>query len=457
MPIQEKLKFIDKNASILEQRLIDFLKIQSISTDKFFAKSCDQAAEWLVGQLQALNFQVKAHQTEGHPIVLANGGEGSPHLLFYGHYDVQPADPLDAWDSAPFEPKIKFTKNGNAIFARGASDDKGQLMTFINACTAFMRTDGKLPCKITLLIEGEEETGSPSIETFIKSNKSFLQADYALVCDTSMWDSKTPAISTMLRGMLGEEINLKTANKDVHSGIYGGAILNPIKELAKAIASLHDENGKVMINNFYNGVSETPKFIKNQWEKLNFSSENFLADVGLKCSVGEASFSLLEQIWARPTCEVNGIWGGYTATGFKTVIPSEANAKVSFRLVGHQDPEEIRANFRKHLKNNVHKDCKLNFISKDGSKAISIPVESFVIKKAKQALFEEWGSAPVFIGCGGSIPIVGAFKEMLGLDTLLVGFALEDDRIHSPNEKYDLRSYHKGAKSWIRILDGITN
>ncbi len=457
MSIEEKIRFIDDNAFKLQEQLGDFLRIKSVSTDKRFSKSCERAADWLVTQLQALKFHVKAHKTEGHPIVLAHAGEGSPHLLFYGHYDVQPADPLEAWDTNPFEPKIKMTANGNAIFARGASDDKGQLMTFVNACNAFLKIDGKLPCKITLIIEGEEETGSPSIEQFMTANRSVLNADYALVCDTSMWDNKTPAITTTLRGMLGEEINLKTALKDLHSGIYGGGVLNPIKELSKAIASLHDASGRVMINDFYKGVPETPKIIKNQWKKLNFSTENFLTEVGLTSSVGEQSYSLLEQIWARPTCELNGIWGGYTAPGFKTVIPSEANAKVSFRLVGNQDPEKIRLEFRKHIKNQVHKDCKINFIAKDGSKAISVPIDSTIIKKAKNALLKEWGVAPVFVGSGGSIPIVGAFKEMLGLDTLLVGFGLEDDKIHSPNEKYDLRSYQKGAKSWIRILSEITD
>ncbi len=457
MRIEKKLDYIDQNESLLLKDLIDFLKIPSISTNQDFSDSCKEAAKWLVRKLVSLGFEATAHKTDGHPIVLANAGSGSPHLLFYGHYDVQPADPLDLWNSHPFQPKLRTGSKGKEICARGASDDKGQLMTFINACGAFIAQDSHLPCRITLLIEGEEETGSPSLEKFIKSNKSLMQADYALICDTGMWNSDTPAISTMLRGMVGEEIKVKTANKDLHSGMYGGPAVNPIKELSKAIASLHDKHGKVTIQNFYNGVYEIPQNIKNQWLRLNFSSEIFLNSVGLSTLAGENNYSLPEQLWARPTCEINGIWGGYTAHGFKTIIPSEANAKVSFRLVGNQEPQIIRAEFRKHIIANLHSDCKVTFLAKDGSKAISVSVTSKIVKAAQKALYAEWGAKPVFIGCGGSIPVVNCFKEILGLDTLLVGFALEDDGIHSPNEKYSIRSYQKGAKSWVRIINEVVS
>ena len=457
MQLSKKIKFIDENETDLLKRLIDFLKIQSISTDKSFSEDCKNAANWLVRELKFVGFEAKAHKTAGHPIVLASAGAGHPHLLFYGHYDVQPTDPREEWKHDPFEPTIESGPNGNQVIARGASDDKGQLMTFINACRAIIQIDGELPCRISLIIEGEEETGSPSFEMFLKSNKHLLQANYALVCDTGMWNSQTPAISTMLRGMLGEELTIKAANKDLHSGLYGGPAVNPIRELTRVISSLHDANGKVTIKDFYKGVTEVPNYIKKQWSQLNFSSNNFFSEIGLNVSAGEYPYSVLEQIWSRPTCEINGIWGGYIGNGFKTVIPSEANAKISFRLVGEQDPEEIRGQFRNHIRNNIHRDCKVKFFSKDGSKAISIPLDSPLIRAAQKALLDEWGTKPVFAGCGGSIPVVGSFKEILGLETLLVGFSLEDDRIHSPNEKYNLKSYQKGAKSWIRIISEIAD
>ena len=456
MSLENKLEYIDQNDSLLLENLTDFLKIQSVSTDPIFSHHCESAANWLVSVLVNLGFEAKTHKTSGHPIVLASAGEGATHLLFYGHYDVQPADPLEEWNHNPFEPMIESGPNGKVIRARGASDDKGQLMTFINACAAFIEADGCLPCKITILIEGEEETGSPSLITFLEQNKEILKADYALICDTGMWDHKTPAISTMLRGMLGEELTIKGANKDLHSGMYGGPALNPIKELARVISSLHDKNGRVTIDGFYNGVSEAPENIKKQWNALEFSSEKFLGSVGLSRPAGEQPYSLLEQIWARPTCEINGIWGGYTASGFKTVIPSEAHAKISFRLVGNQEPEEIRAKFRNHIRENLNEDCEVTFLPKDGSKAISVSVESSTIKAAHKALSEEWGIAPVYAGCGGSIPVVVSLKSILGIDSLLVGFALEDDQIHSPNEKYNILSYQKGAKSWIRIIHELT-
>ena len=456
MLIEKKLNFIDQNEEKLLQKLIQFLRIESISTDKNFSIPCKEAANWLVKQLMNIGFQATAHKTKGNPIVLASAGSGPPHLLFYGHYDVQPTDPLESWHTPPFEPEIKKGLNGSVICARGASDDKGQLMTFINACEAFIKTDGNLPCKISLVIEGEEETGSTSLKKFLETNKQQLNADHALVCDTGMWNAQTPAISTMLRGMLGEEVNIKAANKDLHSGLYGGTAVNPIRELARLITSLHDKNGRVTINNFYKGVYDLPKGIINQWSNLNFSSEKFLGNVGLNTSSGEQPYSLLEQIWCRPTCEINGIYGGYIANGFKTVIPSEANAKISFRLVGDQDPEEIRIEFREHMRKNLHRDCKIKFSAKDGSRAISVSQNSSVVKAAQKALSDEWGVKPVFAGCGGSIPVVSSFKETLGLDTLLVGFSLEDDQIHSPNEKYDIRSYLKGSKSWIRIIHEIT-
>ena len=456
MIIDEMLKYVTTKNSNLLDKLIAFLKIQSISTDRRFSTSCEEAANWLIEELSSIGFDTKLHKTNGHPIVLAKLGAGQPHLLFYGHYDVQPPDPLDLWDTDPFTPIIKDGPKGKIICARGASDDKGQLMTFINACRAIVEINGVLPCKITILIEGEEESGSPSLSPFLKKNKKDLEADYALICDTGMWNSTTPAISTMLRGMLGEEITIKAANKDLHSGMYGGPAINPIRELTKLISTIHDDKGRITIKDFYKNVPETPATIKKQWDNLNFSSKKFLNSVGLHTSAGEEPYSVLEQLWSRPTCEVNGIWGGYISPGFKTVIPSEAHAKISFRLVGDQDPEEIRKSFRLHLKEKMNQDCEITFAPKDGSKAITIALDSPVIKAAQKGLFEEWGVLPVYAGCGGSIPVVGFLKNILNLDSLLVGFGLEDDQIHSPNEKYSVNSFEKGTRSWIRIINELT-
>ena len=457
MHLNQLLEYIEKSEEQLIRKLSDFLKIPSISTDKNYAESCKDAAAWLVTELSSMGFEAKSHSTNGHPIVLATAGTASPHLLFYAHYDVQPTDPLDEWETPPFEPVIKDSKNGKIICARGASDDKGQLLTFLNACEALINVNGKLPCKITILIEGEEESGSPSLMPFILDKKQALEADHALICDTGMWDSQTPTISTTLRGMLAEEVILSCANKDLHSGMYGGPTINPIKELSKLIASLHDKNGKVRIKNFYKDVPKTPKELARNWDKLQFSSEKFLADVGLKTSVGESDFSTLEQLWIRPTCELNGIWGGYISEGFKTVIPSKASAKISFRLVGNQNPKEIRQEFRDYLTMQAHADCSLSFIAKDkGTKATNISIKSQIFKSADKALKDEWQVSPIYVGCGGSIPIVSILKDTLNLESLLVGFALDDDHIHSPNEKYNIESYTKGSKSWIRIIYELT-
>ena len=329
-------------------------------------------------------------------------------------------------------------------------------MTFIEACIAIKYVNNSLPINISILLEGEEETSSPSLVPFLKKNIDELKCNYAFVCDTGMWDKKTPSITCSLRGMLSEEISIKGPNRDLHSGIYGGAVNNPLKVMSKLLANLHDENGKVNIPNFYNGVETVSNELKNEWEKLTFSEEKFLNKIGLSKSSGEKEYSLLQKLWGRPTCEINGMWGGYIEEGLKTVIPSKAFAKISFRLVGDQDPEDIRLNFRKKLRNEIPEDFEIKFSDHKGSKATQFPLNDQVINKAKKALSDEWNSNTVFEGGGGSIPIVQHFKNILEMDTLLVGFAQDDDNIHSPNEKYDLNSFYKGARSWVRIINEIS-
>jgi acetylornithine deacetylase/succinyl-diaminopimelate desuccinylase-like protein len=449
----------DSNLSASLERLFDLVRIPSISTDPAYKTDCRKAAEWLVGALTELGFDASLRDTPGHPMVVAHHAAGradAPHVLFYGHYDVQPVDPLDLWESDPFDPKVKEQANGRKVLTgRGTSDDKGQLMTFVEACRAYKETVGALPVRITILFEGEEESGSPSLKPFLAANADELKAEYALVCDTSMWDGETPAIAATLRGLVGEELTVTAADRDLHSGLFGGAAANPIHILASVLAGLRDETGRVTLDGFYDGVEETPENIKASWLTLGRDAKSFLGEVGLSEPSGEKGRSVLELTWARPTCEVNGIWGGYTGEGFKTVIAAKASAKVSFRLVGQQDPQKIRDSFRAYVRAQIPADCSVEFHEHGGSPAIQLSYDSPVLTKAKTALSDEWPKPAVVVGMGGSIPIVGDFQTYLGMDSLLVGYGLIDDRIHSPNEKYDLISFHKGIRSWIRILAAL--
>ena len=451
----------DQNLPSSLDNLFELLRIKSISTDPDYKTECRKAAEWLVTYLNSLGFRASVRDTPGHPMVVAHhdaGAADAPHVLFYGHYDVQPVDPLELWESDPFAPAIKDLGNGRKILTgRGTSDDKGQLMTFVEAVRAYKETKGALPVRITILFEGEEESGSPSLKPFLEANAAELKADFALVCDTGMWDGDTPAISAGLRGLVGEEIVITAADRDLHSGLFGGAAANPIHILTDILAGLHDETGRITLPGFYEGVEETPANIKASWEKLGMTAEKFLGEVGLSIPSGEKGRSVMELTWARPTAEVNGIWGGYTGAGFKTVIAAKASAKVSFRLVGQQNPAAIRESFRAYVRSKIPGDCSVEFHEHGGSPAIQLSYDSPVLTKAKTALSNEWPKPALIIGMGGSIPIVGDFQKMLGMESLLVGFGLSDDRIHSPNEKYELRSYHKGIRSWIRILDALAS
>jgi acetylornithine deacetylase/succinyl-diaminopimelate desuccinylase-like protein len=318
-----------------------------------------------------------------------------------------------------------------------------------------LKETGDLPCDITILFEGEEESGSHSLPAFLAENRDELRADVALICDTSMLDRTTPAITTMLRGIVTQEVVIKGADRDLHSGLFGGAAVNPIHVLAKIIADLHDENGRVTLPGFYDGVAELPAEIAAQWRDIGFDGAKFLKDVGLSVPAGEKGRSVLEMVWARPTCEINGIIGGYTGAGFKTVLPAQASAKISFRLVGAQNPEKIATNFRAFIEARLPADCHAQFLPHGASPALQLPFDSASLTRARAALRDEWGKDAVLIGSGGSIPIVGSFKRDLGMESLMIGFGLEDDRIHSPNEKYELSSFHKGARSWARILTAL--
>jgi acetylornithine deacetylase/succinyl-diaminopimelate desuccinylase-like protein len=329
------------------------------------------------------------------------------------------------------------------------------VMTFIEACRAYKAVTGALPLDITMLIEGEEECGSKNLPGFLQAHAAELGADLALVCDTGMWDPQTPAITTSLRGLVYEEVKITAADRDLHSGLFGGAAQNPIRVLTKILAAIHDDDGRITIPAFYDGVKELPPDVRKQWEALPFTAESFLGQVGLSVPAGEKDRLLIEQVCSRPTAEINGIVGGYTGEGSKTVIPAQASAKVSFRLVGEQEPEKIREAFRAFVRDRLPADCKAEFISHACAPAIALDWRLPQLAAARRALAQEWGRDPLLIGAGGSIPIVADFKRLLGIDTLLIGFALDDDRVHSPNEKYDLTSFHKGTRSWARVLAAL--
>lgn len=452
------LSRIDKDIDQSVERLFDLLRIASISTDPAFAPQCKEAAEHVAADLKSIGFEATVRPTEGHPVVVgkSNGASG-PRVLFYGHYDVQPVDPLDLWKTPPFEPRIETLPDGRKIIvARGACDDKGQAMTFIEACRAFKAVTGKLPLPITMMIEGEEECGSQHLFKFVRDNADEFKLDLALVCDTAMWDQKTPAITTSLRGLVYEDVKITCADRDLHSGVFGGAAANPIRLLTQILGAMWDENGRVTIPGFYDGVAELPADIKADLKALDLTAEKFLGPIGLKIPSGEKDRMVIELVTTRPTAELNGIIGGYTGEGAKTVIPGQASAKVSFRLVGTQDPQKIRDNFRAFVKARMPADCSVEFGNFGLAGPLQLSFDNPALNKARDVLGVEWGKKAVAVGAGGSIPIVADFKNVLGMDSLLVGFALDDDRVHSPNEKFDLTCYHKGIRSWARILDALS-
>src|SRR5271155_5508141 len=418
--IDDVLAAVDAGQGAALDRLFALLSIPSISAVPAHFPDCERAADWLAAELGGLGFEAAKRPTAGRPMVVGHikaSRRDAPHVLFYGHYDVQPVDPLSLWRNPPFEPKLEAAPGGEQILARGASDDKGQLMTFLEACRAFKPFGGP-PCHVTALFEGEEETGSPSLAAFLADNAKELKADVALVCDTGMWDRSTPAITMSLRGIVGEEVVLTGANRDLHSGIYGGLAVNPIHVLARILGELHDDSGGGAPAGPFAGVEEVPQEILDQWNALNFDAVAFLRDIGLTTPAGERNRTPLEQGWSRPTCDVNGIIGGYVGEGFKTVLPAKASAKGSFRLVGKQSPERVGQSFRPFAPPRLPPDVKAEFISPPGSPAISLPVKNQALRLARRALETEWGKPAALVGSGGANPIRGSFHPGLNNDNL---------------------------------------
>jgi len=459
MNLDTVLARIDRDIDPALERLKRFLQFQSISTDPAYRAECDRAADWLANDLKSIGFAAVKRPTSGHPIVVAHGGDSGPSLTFYGHYDVQPVDPLDAWNAPPFEPRIEDTEeNGKVIRGRGSSDDKGQLMTFVEACRSWKAVHGTLPARVCLLFEGEEETGSPSLRPFMEENAGELKGDLAMICDTSMVAPGVPSIATRLRGMLKDEFTVQGPRIDLHSGLYGGPALNPLREISRIAASFHDDSGRVAVGGFYEGVEGISGELQRQWNDSGFDEQAYLEGAGLSRPHGEKGYSTLEQQWARPTLEINGLWGGYMGAGSKTVIPAKAHCKITCRLVDAMDPDTLRAMIRLHVEARLSPDARVSWSrDSEGSRAVVMNAARPEFQAARKALGDEWNREAVFTGMGGSIPAAAFFKEILGMDAMLTGFANDDDAIHSPNEKYNLESFRKGIRSWARILHEITN
>ena len=441
-----------------QARWLDWLRIPSISAQPAHAADCRAAAEFARRELAEIGFTAHLCETAGHPVVLAHNpgpGRHAPHLLFYGHYDVQPAEPLALWNSPPFDPAIVDGPHGKRIVARGAVDDKGQVAMWLAAMRAWHAETGGLPVRVTAVIEGEEEVGSLNLDAFLDANRDELRADIAVISDTNMWDIDTPAITTSLRGLVYLQVDVKAAGRDLHSGMFGGSALNPINALTSALGALRDSQGRVTLPGFYDGVADVPAEQAAAWDALGFNEATFLGAIGLSVPAGEAGRGALERLWARPTCDINGIWGGYAGPGAKTVIAAEAGAKLSFRLVPGQDPEAIVASFKQFMRAHLPADARLTTTELGHGPGLDVPSDNRFIAAARMALADEYGRPAVLTGCGGSIPVVGSLKRMLGLDSLLMGFGLDDDQIHSPNEKFELRCFRQGLRSHVRLLGNL--
>lgn len=455
------LERTDRNLDASIDRLCAFLRIPSISTDPAYDAETRKAAEWASERLSELGFESRLVDTEGQPFVVAHHpgpGTGSTRpILYYGHYDVQPPDPLELWRSGPFEPVVEDGPTGRRVVARGACDDKGQVMTFIEAFRAWCEVHGGPPVPVTVMLEGEEESGSPSLEPFLAGHREALDARVCVVSDTGMWDVETPAITTMLRGLVYEEVEFRGPSHDLHSGMYGGTLANPLNALVECLGALHDADGRVAIPGFFDGIEDPPAEVAASWRELPFDERAFLDSAGATAEHGEPGRSMLERMWSRPTCDLNGIWGGYAGRGAKTVIPATAGAKLSCRLVAGQDPERIRGLLRSFIESRLPPGIVATFHSHGCNPAIAVAADSPEMRAAREGLAVAYGRPAAMIGTGGSIPAVGAIRRHLGIDSILAGFGLDDDRVHSPNEKFDVKCLHGGIRAHAAMLESFAS
>lgn len=454
--MKEILNHINTNVNSYIEELKDFLRIQSISTLPEHQNDMQAAAQFVADKIKQAGIdKVNIYQTEGYPIVYAEwlGAPGKPTVLIYGHYDVQPADPIDLWQTSPFEPVIKDGK----IYARGATDDKGQMYVHIKSVESFFRVNGSLPVNVKFLIEGEEEIGSSNLYSFLKNNTDLLKCDAVLISDTSLWDEGVPTITYGLRGISYMEIEIKGPNRDLHSGTYGGAVPNPVNILADIISKLKDKNGKITIPGFYDDVLKPSKQEKENLKKLKYSEKEFAKSIGIKKSVGEKGFSLLERIWSRPTLDCNGIVGGFTGKGAKTIIPSNASAKISMRLVPNQNPQKIEKLFTKYIKKIAPDYVDVKITSIHGGSPFIAKLNQPIMKVAAKAMSSAFGKETVFMREGGSIPIVVEFAEKLKATPILMGLGLDSENLHSPNEHFNLNHFRLGIISSAYFINDLAN
>lgn len=448
-------RHVDEGFGASLDRLREFLRIPSVGTDPTFDSETRRCAEWLATELAGIGFEASVRDTAGQPMVVAHWPTpeaDGPHLLYYGHYDVQPADPLELWDSPPFDPQIVEGPDGKQIVARGAVDDKGQVMTWVEAFRAYRAVHGNLPFPITILVEGEEESSSVNLEPFMRANAGELRADICIISDTGMLGVDRPAITTMLRGIVYVEVSLSGPTHDLHSGMYGGAVVNPLNALTHILANLHDSDGRITLPGYYDKVREIPSDQRADWDATNFDEEAFLRTAGLDSSVGEKGHTVLERIWARPTLDINGIWGGYAGEGAKTVIPARASAKLSCRLVPDQDASEVLKSLTDYFERSCPPGCTITVKNLGKGGPIRVPSDSRFIEAARRATDHAFPHPASLIGCGGSIPVAASMREILGMDSVLLGFGLDGDRVHSPNEKFTLTCLERGIKTHLALL-----
>lgn len=463
-PLDRVLAHIERNFDASLDRLCAFLRIPSVGKDPECANACRDAADWLVSVFSEAGFDAQAYPTDGHPLVICadrSAGPDRPTILFYGHYDLQPAGSPALWIRDPFDPWIEnqdLGEDGRArIVARGASDDKGNLMTFVEAILAWKASEGALPINVVVMIEGDEEASGGDIEKAMKQHEARLAADLAFICDCGLWGRDRPALVTSLRGLLSEEITVRGPKMDLHSGTYGPAARNPIHVLTDMLAAMRDADGTILIPGFYDGVPELTQDDLDRHESLAFDDQRFLSDVGLSHPATNDGYGVLASTWYRPTLEVNGISGGYSGPGGMTIIPSTATAKISCRLVGDQEPECIRLAIRRFVEDRCPSDCTVHFTEQGAEKGALMPVGGPLISKVSEALEEEWQAPIAHIGEGGSIPVARYFQELFCIDVVVTGFVLEDDLAHSPNERFELRSYRKGIRSIARIIGRVAD
>ena len=454
-------EYINKNKNRFLNELFEFIKIPSVSADIKFKDDVLKAANFLENNLIKIRADnVQIFPTDGHPIVYAEKiiDPSLPTVLVYGHYDVQPADPYELWDSDPFDPVVKKTKihPEGAIFARGACDDKGQMFMHLKAFEAMYKS-GELFCNVKFMFEGEEEVGSSNLEKFVRSNVELLKADVVLVSDTGIINNTTPSICIGLRGLSYVEVEVTGPNRDLHSGLYGGAVANPINVLSKMIASLHNENGTINIPGFYKDVVEVSNLDRKEMAKAPFNLSEYMLDLSIDNVHGEDGFTTNERNSIRPTLDVNGIWGGYIGQGAKTVLPSKAHAKISMRLVPNQSSEKITELFESHFKKIAPEYVKVKVIPHHGGEGVVIPTDFPAYLAAKNAMETTFGKTPIPVRSGGSIPIVPMFEEVLGLKTILLGFGLDSDVIHSPNEHFGLFNFYKGIETIPHFYKNYAN